>query len=300
MRPQRGLPLFIHHGAHLDPTPFHEHDFYELAVVMRGDALHHGIHGQRAVGRGDCLALRPGQWHGYSGCTTLDLFNLCIPVALFAHELAWLVEDAQVSALLGPLHSAGAAAQEVLHLHLDDAALDGVRAAFQRLEELMRAPDALRSRAELLALAATVLARTAAALPRRLTGAAQDLPLAALAATMAGDLARPWKLSELARRAGMTRAMLCRHFRHLHGAPPLTWLTTRRCERAAVLLLSTDQPVAAIAKEVGWEDANYCARRFRAAFGVSPVEYRRRALPRVRSDVTPFPRQQPAASTVQL
>jgi len=63
----------------------------------------------------------------------------------------------------------------------------------------------------------------------------------------------------------------------VHGNPPLAWLTMRRAERAAVLLLSTDAPVAEIGRRVGWDDPNYCARRFRAAFGVNPAAYRRRS-----------------------
>jgi AraC family L-rhamnose operon transcriptional activator RhaR len=98
-----------------------------------------------------------------------------------------------------------------------------------------------------------------------------------LAAEMQADLARGWKLSELARRTGQTREHFCRRFRLVHGNPPLAWLTMRRAERAAVLLLSTDAPVAEIGRRVGWDDPNYCARRFRAAFGVNPAAYRRRS-----------------------
>ncbi len=54
----------------------------------------------------------------------------------------------------------------------------------------------------------------------------------------------------------------------------MTWLARRRAEKAAVLLLTTNLPVAEIGRSVGWRDPNYFARRFRAAFGTTASAYR--------------------------
>lgn len=272
--PSRGLPLFSNRPRHQDPTPFHDHDFIEVAVVHGGDAVHQGIHGERPVARGDVIILHPGQWHGYLRCATIDLSNLCLPSALFAHELAWLAADPQVAALLPGRH--GMAAQEVIHLHPDAESLAAIEQAIARIQRLIHDRASLRGRSELIALTAAILSRLSVDLGRRHVATPEDDPVLAVAAEMAGELARPWKLSELASRSGMTREHLCRRFRRVHGSPPLAWLTARRAERAAVLLLSTDAPVAVIGRQVGWDDPNYCARRFRAAFGVNPAAYRRR------------------------
>lgn len=276
MLPTKGVPLFVNRPWHKDPTPFHDHDFLEVAVVIGGTAVHRGIHGERAIGRGDVIVLHPGQWHGYAGCAAVQLYNLGLPVSLFAHELAWLASDPQVSALLPPLRTPAVTAQQVVHLRLADDDLAAVQAALDRILALIASPTGIRTRAESIAQAAVILARLAAAVPRRHVPANEDTAVAGLAAEMEADLARPWKLAALARQAGMSREHLCRRFRAVLGSPPLAWLTRRRAERAAVLLLSTDAPVAAIGKQVGWDDPNYCARRFRAEFGVNPATYRRR------------------------
>lgn len=276
MLPAQGVPLFVNRPWHRDPTPFHDHDFLEVAVLVGGTAVHRGIHGERAVGRGDVIVLHPGQWHGYAGCTEVQLYNLGMPVNLFAHELAWLASDPQVAALLPPLRTPTAAPQQVIHLRLGEPDLAAVQASLDRLLALMASPTAIRARAEFIAQAAVVLARLGSVVPRRHVPANEDTAVAGLAAEMEADLARPWKLAALARQAGMSREHLCRRFRAVLGAPPLAWLTRRRAERAAVLLLSTDAPVATIGRQVGWDDPNYCARRFRAAFGVNPATYRRR------------------------
>ncbi len=272
--PTRGLPLFCNRPRHQDPTPFHDHDFLEVAVVHDGDAVHQGIHGERPITRGDVVLLHPGQWHGYARCLTLDLTNLCVPTSLFTRELAWLAADPLVAALLPARHVTNA--QEVIHVHADAAAMAAIEPACQRLRELVDSRGGVKSRAEMIALFAAILTRLAGLAGRRHEPSHDDDGVLAIAAEMSGDLARPWKLSELAHRAGMTREHLCRRFRRVHGQPPLAWLTARRAERAAVLLLSTDAAVAEVGRRVGWDDPNYCARRFRAAFGLNPAAYRRR------------------------
>ncbi|WP_233358643.1 helix-turn-helix domain-containing protein [Thermomonospora amylolytica] len=47
-------------------------------------------------------------------------------------------------------------------------------------------------------------------------------------------------------------------------------------ERAASLLLHTDQPITRIGQAVGWADQNYFARRFKAHYGLTATTYRRR------------------------
>ncbi len=71
--------------------------------------------------------------------------------------------------------------------------------------------------------------------------------------------------------------------RHLHGlfqeqgVTVSTWIRTRRLEQCRRDLLDpmlADRPVAAIAARWGFVDAAHFSRAFKAAFGVSPSEYR--------------------------
>ena len=56
--------------------------------------------------------------------------------------------------------------------------------------------------------------------------------------------------------------------------PPIAWSNRRRAERAAILLATTDEPIAAIGARVGWPDPSYFSRRFRQEFGVGARTYR--------------------------
>jgi AraC family L-rhamnose operon transcriptional activator RhaR len=89
------------------------------------------------------------------------------------------------------------------------------------------------------------------------------------------NLAEPWTLASLARRAHVSPAYLNELFNAHLGAPPMQVLSRLRTERAAALLRSTDLPIGRIAAAVGWPDPNYFARRFKAWQGISPGAYRR-------------------------
>lgn len=60
------------------------------------------------------------------------------------------------------------------------------------------------------------------------------------------------------------------------GQPPRAWLEARRIERAARLLIDSDEPIAVIAESVGYPDPYHFSRVFRRVTGAAPRDYRRR------------------------
>ncbi|MFG1823373.1 AraC family transcriptional regulator [Microbispora bryophytorum] len=88
--------------------------------------------------------------------------------------------------------------------------------------------------------------------------------------------AHRWTVAELAAGAGMSRAAFAARFRSMVGEPPLTYLTGWRMALGADLLSGTDATVAAVAREVGYEDAFAFSVAFKRAHGASPSAWRRR------------------------
>jgi AraC-like DNA-binding protein len=87
--------------------------------------------------------------------------------------------------------------------------------------------------------------------------------------------AEPLRVDDLAAAAGLSRAHFSREFRRAFGESPHAYLLTRRLERAAALLRTTDRSVVDICLSVGLTSVGSFTTSFSRAFGVSPTAYRR-------------------------
>jgi AraC-like DNA-binding protein len=81
-------------------------------------------------------------------------------------------------------------------------------------------------------------------------------------------------VDDLARAAGLSRAHFSREFRRAFGESPHAYLLTRRLERAAALLRTTDRSVADICFSVGLQSVGSFTTSFTRTFGLSPTAYR--------------------------
>jgi transcriptional regulator GlxA family with amidase domain len=86
--------------------------------------------------------------------------------------------------------------------------------------------------------------------------------------------AEPLEVEDLARAAGLSKAHFSREFRRAFGDSPHAYLLTRRLERAAALLRTTDHSVADICLSVGLRSIGSFTTSFTRAFGLSPTAYR--------------------------
>jgi AraC-like DNA-binding protein len=84
----------------------------------------------------------------------------------------------------------------------------------------------------------------------------------------------PLGVDDLARAAGLSRAHFSREFRRAFGEPPHAYLLTRRLERAATLLRTTDRSVADICFSVGLQSVGSFTTSFTRTYGVTPTAYR--------------------------
>jgi AraC-like DNA-binding protein len=86
-------------------------------------------------------------------------------------------------------------------------------------------------------------------------------------------------VDDMARAAGLSRAHFSREFRRAFGESPHSYLLTRRLERAAALLRSTDRAIADVCFSVGLQSLGSFTTSFTRTYGVSPAAYRARYPP---------------------
>ena len=263
-----------HHFA----IPWHDHDFYELGIVESGSGLHISPSGSEPFRRGTVVLVPPGAGHEYRSCVDMRVLNCFFRAELDDLELAWAFRDSDLRRLFNPTGVVLPKGERpVVVRQLDEPEL---RQMLEALEAIRDLPPERRTRpAELgrLLIALDYLAAgdaTGPALPSERPATSQLVAQAC--ELLERDLTYPWTLAELSARLYVGPFHLARQFVRSVGLPPMHYLARWRAWRAAAILVSTEQPIAAVGAAVGWADPSQFSRRFRAEFGVSPRAYRQR------------------------
>jgi AraC-like DNA-binding protein len=89
------------------------------------------------------------------------------------------------------------------------------------------------------------------------------------------DVARKWSVAELARAAGMSRAVFAERFARVVGMPPMQYLLEWRIAIAKDLLRRDRSPLADVAERVGYQSASAFSTAFSRVAGCSPSEFAR-------------------------
>jgi AraC-like DNA-binding protein len=94
-------------------------------------------------------------------------------------------------------------------------------------------------------------------------------------------------VDDMARAAGLSRAHFSREFRAAFGESPHTYLLTRRMERAAALLRTTDRSVTDVCFSVGLQSIGSFTTSFKRTYGLTPSAYRASFPPASASAMVP-------------
>jgi AraC-like DNA-binding protein len=125
-----------------------------------------------------------------------------------------------------------------------------------------------------------VVRRYAARLPPGAKGwfaALNDPLLGRVIKLVHGDPARRWTVDELAREAGASRTVLAERFNAVMGQAPIEYVTGWRMQLAAERIRASDDSLAAIAADVGYESEAAFNRAFKRVTGVTPGRWRNAA-----------------------
>ncbi|HTW07049.1 MAG TPA: AraC family transcriptional regulator [Acidimicrobiales bacterium] len=262
----------------------HAHEFMEIVVVKSGTAVHRTRTGAHRIASGSVLLIRPGQWHAYDTPEDFQIWNLYVPYKTLATELAALRAYPVLGAVVSASGTAGGAIDSravpdgstnvLVDQHRGLAELSAIE---PHLVELAKPPERTgRSLSRLGHLLSVLDVLAPILVPADAVRARYAVHPAVTAASELLDSAPeyPWTLPELAERAHISAAYLCRLFTRELGVSPLRYLERHRLEFTAHLLFEGQLSMGEISSTAGWSDSNYMTRRFRAAYGMSPTHYR--------------------------
>nr|WP_239579167.1 AraC family transcriptional regulator [Microlunatus panaciterrae] len=179
------------------------------------------------------------------------------------------------------LHAAGSDLPVMLEAIVPDQAdpvveigdLFRATAAAEQVVECMERDETMPNLLEAAGAAWALLAQLAA---DRITGGRRRRePIRDAQHHLRQNLAAPVRVPELARLAGLSTSHFSALFRAATGGGVVEYVKSLRMARARELLVTSSRTVGEIAEVVGYADAFYFSRQFRAINGCSPSDYRR-------------------------
>ncbi|MFW3172983.1 helix-turn-helix domain-containing protein [Geodermatophilus sp. CPCC 206100] len=278
-------------GAHAvvdaGPGGAHAHDFIVLSHVERGSGRLRLDGRWQQLSAGDLVVVAPGEvvapeWS--SDADEVVLWSAYFPPDAVERRNPGTLGSWRAHPLLFPF--VGRRAGGVQRLSVPEAERPVWARRFADLDRELREPRDGAAEAALahLTLLLVELARLATDVPGHLR--LRDEPLlAAVFDVIERRFAEPISLREVAAEVGLTAGHLTTVVGRRTGRTVQQWITERRLAEARRLLGETDLTVQAVAGRVGYADAGYLTRRFRAAHGVPPQEWR--AAGRARARQTP-------------
>ncbi|EIP97958.1 transcriptional regulator containing an amidase domain and an AraC-type DNA-binding HTH domain [Opitutaceae bacterium TAV1] len=241
---------------------WHEHPFFELAVVLEGACCWRLGRRRVALPAGEWLLLAPHRKHSEEVAT-----GQRARMGWIGFDFAKGQEPEGLRACCGEKLVAGPWRGDmeglcgVIYREAQQPDMPGAEA---------RVELALRSVLILIARAAVGEGRTGnVPAPHRRTQAVR-----AAAHTLAHNLASPLRVAELARYHGLGAGRFAARFRAEYGEAPREFRQRRRLEKAQRQLAETSLSVKEIAAACGYTDAAHFCHHFRRATGLTPRAWR--------------------------
>lgn len=194
----------------------------------------------------------------------VDLDTRAMAETLVAHEAAARPHRAAANRSAPP---------GLLVARVDDQFVEAVG----RLLMLLDDPVALQvlAASRLRELLYTLIEGPAGPLVRRTMGGAQDI--SKVVAYVRAHLNEALSVDDLAKRAGMSRAVFHRRFKAVTRFPPLQFIKALRLSHAA-MQIAGGEAVGQAADAVGYASASQFSREFRRQFGASPRQWAKTAI----------------------
>jgi AraC family transcriptional regulator, transcriptional activator of pobA len=255
----------------------HAHDFLVLVYVEHGEGRMQVDERVWSLHAGDVLLVAPGAVVTPSGRPadpTTSIWTVFFPADLVdpdapSSPLAWRAHP-----LLYPFTRGGRPGGGRFHVPEDDRAgwLGELSALATELDERRDGfAEAARAHVTLLLVR---IGRLGSDLPADLREHDEGL-LAAVFDALEARFREPITARDVAAAVGLSPGHVTTVVRRRTGRTVGQWVTERRLQEARRLLATTDLTVTEIAARVGYRDPGYFIRRFRAAHGRAPQEWRR-------------------------
>lgn len=272
------FPFFIQHGEHKTNLFLHGHEnYYELVIVLKGDAIHLVNDEQFYISKGDVFVIGGDTLHGYHKPHDFEICNVMFQPDFFFTEKKDLKEMVGFQELfvIEPIlakqnHFSNRLKLDVYHFEMVQKLID-----FMVWEYLQKGEGYKSLITGCFYGLCVQLCRLYSEMGEAEDGKNDVLGMAKSISYIESHYTESLTVEHLATIAGFSTRHYSRRFFEIKETTPVQYLQSVRLEKACYYLSSTDLPIAWIANQCGFSDSNYFSRVFKKWYGVSPSKWRK-------------------------
>ncbi len=258
----------------------HSQGFYEINIVLRGEAMHYM--GKRAmkVSTGDAFIIPPDVMHAYDGGAGFDVYHVLISPRYLEKNGA----DLQLLPAFASLFRIDPMMREntsnKLHFRLTDGEIAEILPKLNELTETTNAKgnvNAIMTNSQALIVIAWLCDVYEKHRKNGVKVESDDGDFMVSVSHIYENYNKKLTVDELAKIARMSRTAYIDKFKRVTGYPPARFIRRHRVEVAKGLLLNGAMPESEIASAVGCTDTSHLIKIFLSECGKPPSEYRESA-----------------------
>ena len=252
-------------------VPMHWHDEMEIIYIKKGTGAITVDFKSYVVTGGTIALILPGRLHSIEQYMqeSMEYENI-----IFEPELLGGAEDLCAEKYLLPLQSGRLSLP--VRLTPNDLCYLQAAACLREVEEANRAKlpgYELLVKGALLRFLSLLIAQGKQELPAE---TADTQRLKTVLQWLSAHYAEPLRVADAAGVCSFSASHFMRWFRQMTGQSFIAFLNEYRLNTAAEALRTTDETVLTIASRCGFENLSYFNRAFKAHFGMTPREYRKK------------------------
>lgn len=257
---------YAYHKSLATITTSHNHDFFEIFLITKGEALHRINSTEEIIEEGDLVFIRPDDTHNYekSDDKNCELINLAFPSKTILKLFDYFGDGFNSDTLLNASYPP--------KIKLSKIEKDILVSRFEKLNTLKRT-NKKKIKTELRILLADIFSRyfiyeeesNNELIPGWLVKLKSEMEI------KENFTAGINKMYELCNR---TPEHLSRSFKKYFNESPTEYITNLRLNYAANLLSNSDEDITNIAMDCGFENLSHFYHLFRKKFNTSPKEFR--------------------------
>jgi len=264
----------------VEAVPAHDHLFYEVCFVHRGEATHCTDFYDAEITRGSVVVMAPGTIHAFAAPRQLDVTNIYYLAEWMLTDMRQLWEHDG----LVPLFLADSLFRRLTPIRIPQFQLNA-RETTELERELRTMTLELSATRPSLLLLKSILTKFMILLSRaycrkesRELGFQFRREVWSVLDRIEQCIAesQPFHVIDAAKQLDLSHNHLVVLFKQATGFPPLEYYQRRRIQHACRLLLNPRLSITEVGYTLNFSDAAHFSRQFKQFYGAGPREYRQR------------------------